>query len=246
MDVKDKETFIVIGASRTGKGTLLAALHGAKIKHYQKKSPKLAENAVAKSAAGMQFLAPMGEDGLPCEDAIISHMHNSHTLSPKFVNKTPQYPDEFSEMQGIYSVDYPGLFESKGLELDISMQLTLHKLITESKKAYILVLVSAGILLPENVKLFGNIKKKLNTMFDQPEKHVVIGITKTRLYEETLGDEEDILSIANGENDEQLNFKEYDVIVVEQDNEKSIQEMIEAVKAKGCAKRFARQGFVDK
>jgi hypothetical protein len=95
------------------------------------------------------------------------------------------------------------------------MQLTLHKLITESKKAYILVLVSAGIFLPESVKLFSDIKKKLNTMFDQPEKHIVIGITKTRMFPDSLGDAEDILSVAKGENEETLSFKEYEVVVVE-------------------------------
>ena len=36
MEVKEKETFIVIGASRTGKGTLLSALHGANIKYLVK------------------------------------------------------------------------------------------------------------------------------------------------------------------------------------------------------------------
>lgn len=49
MDVKNKEIFIVIGASRTGKGTLLAALHGAKIKYFvkNKKNQALADSAVA-------------------------------------------------------------------------------------------------------------------------------------------------------------------------------------------------------
>jgi hypothetical protein len=190
-------------------------------------------------------LAPVGDDGLPQANAIISHQHNSHTLSAKFVENTPKYPVEMSGLEGIYSVDYPGLFESKGPELDISMQLTLHKLITESKKAYILVLVSAGIFLPESVKLFSDIKKKLNTMFDQPEKHVVIGITKTRMFPDSLGDAEDILSVAKGENEETLSFKEYEVVVVEQDDVKSMQEMIEAVKERGCVKRYTRRGFID-
>lgn len=236
-----------MGASRTGKGTLLAALHGAKIKYFvkNKKNQALADSAISKSAAGLTFMAPVGADDLPAENAIISHQHNSHTLSPKFVENTPQYPDDFSGLQGIHSVDYPGLFESKGPELDISMQLTLHKLITESKKAYVLVLVSAGIFLPDSVKLFTDIKKKLVTMFDQPEKHIVIGITKTKLFEDSLGDADDILSIAKGEDDETLSFKEYECVIVEQDDVSSMQDMIQAVKEKGCAKRYARRGFID-
>ena len=94
----------------------------------------------------------------------------------------------------------------------------MQKLITSSKKAYILVLVSASIFLPESIRLFGDIKKKLNTMFDQPEKHVVIGITKTRMFPDSLGDADDILSIAKGEDDETLSFKEYEVLIVEQDD----------------------------
>lgn len=54
MDVKNKDLFIVIGASRTGKGTLLAALHGAKLKFFtkNKKNQELAEAAVTKTVVG--------------------------------------------------------------------------------------------------------------------------------------------------------------------------------------------------
>lgn len=55
-------------------------------------------------------------------------------------------------------------------------------------------------------------------MFDAPEKHVVIGITKSRMFPETLGDAEDILSVARGENEETVSFREYTVLVVEQDD----------------------------
>ena len=58
-------------------------------------------------------MAPADENGMPAVNAIISHKHNSHTLGPKFVADTPNYPGQFSIFQNIYSVDYPGLFESK-------------------------------------------------------------------------------------------------------------------------------------
>lgn len=244
--VDEKEIFIVIGASRTGKGTLLAALHGAQIKYFKKdkKNQALADSAITKTALGSTFMAPVGADGLPQESAIISHKHNSHTLGPKFVNETPCYPDAFSDLQGIYSVDYPGLFESKGPELDISMQLGLQRLISNSKKAYILVLVSATIFLPESARLFTNIKDKLDSMFDEPQNHIVIGITKTRQFPDSLGEADDILSVAKGENGENLSFKEYTVLVVEQDDVESMRAMVAAVKAKGCTKKHTRQGFI--
>ena len=190
-------------------------------------------------------MAPVQPDGLPSAHSIISHKHNSHTLAPKYVENTPNYPEEYKEFQDIWSVDYPGLFESKGPELDISMQMTLQKLISQSKSAHILLLVSAGVFLPDSIKLLGDIKKKLNMMFEQPEKHIVIGITKTRLFPDSLGDAEDILSVAKGESGEQINFSEFTVVVVEQDDTDSMQEMISAVKEKGCAKKFAKRGFID-
>ena len=50
MDVTNKETLLVIGASRTGKGTLLAALHGTKMKYFikNKNNQALADSKVTK------------------------------------------------------------------------------------------------------------------------------------------------------------------------------------------------------
>jgi len=68
-----------------------------------------------------------------------------------------------------------------------------------SKSAKLIILVSATILLPENQKMLTNIKEKLNNMFKEPEKNIVIGITKSRMVETQLGDEEDVIKVANGE-----------------------------------------------
>ena len=61
MDLKDKDIFLVIGPSRAGKGTLLAALLGHKMKYFNKKSVKgtMLENEVSVA----NFLAPVAEDG---------------------------------------------------------------------------------------------------------------------------------------------------------------------------------------
>lgn len=80
---------------------------------------------MAQSAASKAFLAPVGPDGLPAANDIVSHQHNSHTLKPKLVRDPPEYPEAFCGLDDVYCVDYPGLFESKGAELDISMQVTL-------------------------------------------------------------------------------------------------------------------------
>lgn len=60
---------------------------------------------------------------MPSENKIISHGRNSHTLKPKFVSDPPVYGDEFCGLDSIHSVDYPGMFESRGPELDVALYL---------------------------------------------------------------------------------------------------------------------------
>ena len=153
MKLENKDIFIVIGPSRTGKGTLLAALQGHNMKFVTKNNKtdeKLTKCSVALSSASKSFMAPIDKDGVPSSNKIISHQHNSHTLKPKLVSDPPAYGEQYSELKGTYSVDYPGLWETKGVELDIAMQLTLQKVLLSSKSAKLIILVSATILLPEN------------------------------------------------------------------------------------------------
>lgn len=164
-----------------------------------KTDEKLTKCEVALSSASKSFMAPIDKDGIPSANKIISHQHNSHTLKPKLVSDPPAYGEQYKELKGTYSVDYPGLWETKGVELDIAMQLTLQKVLLNSKSAKLIILVSATILLPENQKMLTNIKEKLNNMFKEPEKNIVIGITKSRMVETQLGDEEDVIKVANGE-----------------------------------------------
>ena len=69
-------------------------------------------------------MAPEGPDGEPIVEEIMSHSHNSHTIVPKIPQQSPDYPAEYSELNGTWIVDFPGMFESKGLELDIAIDLT--------------------------------------------------------------------------------------------------------------------------
>lgn len=61
------------------------------------------------------------------------------------------------------------------------------------------------------------ILKRLELMFKEPQKHLIIGLVKTTMFDESLGDRNDILKAARGEGGEQRSFKGYNVIVVEQD-----------------------------
>ena len=63
-------------------------------------------------------------------------------------------------------------------------------------------------------------------MFKEPEKNIVIGITKSRMVETQLGDEEDVIKVANGEDGQTVSFKGYTCVSVEQDNEASLKTMV--------------------
>ena len=82
-------------------------------------------------------------------------------------------------------------------------------------------------------------------MFKDPQHHLIIGIVKTRTVEDSLGDREDILSVALGENDETVSFKGYKCIIVEQDNIEELQEMAKLIQESPCIKNFVKKGFID-
>ena len=85
-------------------------------------------------------------------------------------------------------VDFPGLFEQRGAELDIAIHLTLQKILKTAKSTKVVVLVSATCFQPENSKIIDIIKCELETMFKDPHEHLIIAFTKSRLVEAQLGD----------------------------------------------------------
>lgn len=76
-------------------------------------------------------MACADEDGAPIENDIISMSRNSHTLYPKIVGEIEKYPEDFkkSGLENLYLVDFPGMFESRGPELDIAMSLALQRVL---------------------------------------------------------------------------------------------------------------------
>jgi hypothetical protein len=86
-------------------------------------------------------MAPKSADDgdLPANHDIISHSHNSHTFKPKVIGNGT-YDERFKELNGTYLVDFPGMFDSKGYDLDIAMHLALQRVIVQAKSTKILVL----------------------------------------------------------------------------------------------------------
>jgi hypothetical protein len=256
MNLKDKNVFIVIGASRTGKGTLLQALTGTKMSLFKKKNVVGTELEKDMALATNVVMAPVDANGTPLVNRIISHAANSHTLKPKFVNDPPVYPDEFTGLDGWHAVDFPGMFESKGPELDTALYLALQKILLEANQAKVMVLVSAHFFVSESNHILTTINEKLNVMFKEPEKHTIIGIVKTSFVTETLGEQEDVMSCACGEDGEEISFKPWaqpfpdkknvkHIMVVEQDNQVQLQELVMAIQSLKPIRRYVKRGFLN-
>ena len=100
---------------------------------------------------------------------------------PKLPQEKAEYIGEFSQLNGTWLVDFPGMFESKGLELDIALDLTLQRVLQRSKSAKLVLLVPATILEPSINSLITKIKERLEHMFKDPAKNIPICLTKSRM-----------------------------------------------------------------
>lgn len=142
MHLEDKDIFVLLGPTRTGKGTLLTALsHGVQMKLYAKKEWR--EFAKEEKVYAANFMAPAGAKGQPIKSDMICHQCNSHTIRPKLVSDKTTYIDKFSALNGLHLVDFPGLFETRGPEIDIAVQLTLQLILKKARSAKVLIMIGA-------------------------------------------------------------------------------------------------------
>jgi len=70
------------------------------------------------------LMQAVDEDKNPIPNDIVSHQRNSHTLVPSLFCG-PEYPQQFEQLNGRYLIDFPGMFDSKGDEIDVAIDLTL-------------------------------------------------------------------------------------------------------------------------
>ena len=213
MELESKDILLVIGPSRAGKGTLLTSLQGTKMKFFKKGDPQVRETNIGQNAASQFFMAPVQEadPNKPDDSQIISHSHNSHTFKPKIVGNGT-YPDSLKELNGTFLVDFPGMFDSKGYDFDIAMHLALQRVLIKAKSSKVLVLAQATCLIAENSHIITTITEKLQQMFRDPQKHLVIGITKNRMVAQQF-EYDEVLDVATGQNDEQISFKGFQEVI---------------------------------
>jgi len=62
-------------------------------------------------------------------------------------------------------IDFPGMFETRGPEIDIAIHLTLQKILREAKSAKIMVLISATCLRSSDNHVIDLVKNELSLMF---------------------------------------------------------------------------------
>lgn len=58
LDLSGRNVLIPIGPSRTGKGTLIAALQGISLKVFKKSKRKVKESDVGRLSSNLLFMAP--------------------------------------------------------------------------------------------------------------------------------------------------------------------------------------------
>ena len=122
LDIIDKDIFIPLGPSRTGKGTLLTAMEGYEMQVFERKNT-MNTAAGQESAMGM-YMAPVDPNNkyMPDTNLKVSHQHNSHTFYPKVVGSPSEL---YAPYNKLCMVDFPGMFDSKGVVLDIALELSL-------------------------------------------------------------------------------------------------------------------------
>ena len=59
MELAEKDVFVIIGATRSGKGTLLTAIQGRKMSLFKQSGKGVKDSEVGKESATHAFLAPI-------------------------------------------------------------------------------------------------------------------------------------------------------------------------------------------
>ena len=66
-----------------------------------------------------------------------------------------------THLKDLHLIDFPGMFDSKGEEIDITIDLTLQMIIRKARSCKILLLIPASHFRPENRSQITLVKSKL-------------------------------------------------------------------------------------
>lgn len=85
--------------------------------------------------------------GQALDSKLISHQTNSHTLAPTIACGQNPYPPQFSALFGSYFIDFPGIFDTKGEEIGIAIDLAMKYIINKAKSTKVLLVIPANLFL---------------------------------------------------------------------------------------------------
>lgn len=74
-------------------------------------------------------------------------------------------------------IDFPGMFDSKGAEIDVLIDLTLKWVVQRAKSVKILLVMPANQFISNSRSIITTIQERLSHMFKTPEDCIMIGLT---------------------------------------------------------------------
>jgi len=121
------------------------------------------------------------------------------------------------------------MFDSKGAEIDVLIDLTLKWVVERAKSVKMLLVMPANTFMPNARAIIVTVQERLSHMFNKPEECITIGLTFVQSMSGTF-DEDDLIETVKGENDEQISFKGYKFIqIAEQDNQEELTKLTESI-----------------
>lgn len=126
-------------------------------------------------------------------------------------------------------IDFPGMFDSKGAEIDVLIDLTLKWVIERAKSVKMLLVMPANCFMPNSRAIIKVVQERLSYMFTKPEECLMIGLTFIQSCA-NIFDEDDLMDTVQGNDDSQISFKGYKFIqIAEQDNQEKLTELTESI-----------------
>jgi len=121
------------------------------------------------------------------------------------------------------------MFDSKGAEIDVLIDLTLKWVVERAKSVKMLLVMPANTFMPNARAIIVTVQERLSHMFKNPEECIMIGLTFVQSMSGTF-DEDDLIETVKGQNDEQISFKGYKFIqIAEQDNQEELTKLTESI-----------------
>ena len=79
-------------------------------------------------------------------------------------------------------IDFAGMFDSKGSEIEIAIDLALQMVIKKSKSTKLGLIVPTNHFMPDSLRIIKEIQEKLSFMFPKPYESLHVIISKLKMF----------------------------------------------------------------